>query len=125
MSIPLTRSDLSRLAAGVMCALACCLLGCEDDSSTVDVSGSWLVEDSNGGGGTFVLAQSGTVVSGTSTSLGFSISVTGTVDENTVVFHQQSGDYVVTLAGTVTGATMQGTWQDNAGNGGTWNAVKQ
>jgi hypothetical protein len=51
--------------------------------------------------------------------------VTGTVEGDTVQFHQQSGDYVVTLVGRVRGTTMQGTWQDNAGNGGTWNAVKQ
>jgi hypothetical protein len=77
--------------------------------------------------GSVNLTVSNTEASGTAVdSFGYSYSVSGTVTtDGAVTAYANGNDTVITLTGTMSGASGGGTWTEAYGCGGTWTMTKQ
>jgi hypothetical protein len=115
-------------------ALLLLFISCGGSSSpTFDISGNWNVSfATNGTGGEqgpflFNFVQSDTTLGGTTSQ---NEPITGTINDTSVSFSfswtgTDGATYSYDYTGTVgpDGTTMSGTWTNNNGQAGTWNAT--
>ena len=116
-------------AMSVACLLlGFAMLGCElsnDETTTADVTGSWLYSDTKGTQSTWALVQSSDdALSGAGT--GGEI-IHGSVSGDAIFMnlsYSSSSNSTAILRGTVTGSTMAGTFTNSLVGTGSWTAVK-
>ena len=92
----------------------------------VNVSGPWkfTVTGKEPPTGSMILTQMDTAISGTLTHDVESIPLADSIEGTSIKVNIQDGNGTV-AEGTIVGNTMSGTWRDNLGGSGNWQATRQ